>query len=58
MQRPIEKPMGWPPPIEANAIFRRFPLLKSFVVMLTADGRHNELAKPARTLKAINWGPV
>jgi hypothetical protein len=56
--KPIEKPIGWPPPIEAKAMFLLLPSGKVLVIMLTADGRQNEMATPANPRKTISSVPV
>jgi hypothetical protein len=52
--KPTPNPIGWPPPIEANAIFLLLPWGKVLVIMLTADGRQNEIATPAQPRKTIS----
>jgi hypothetical protein len=42
----------------AKATFLRFPGTKVFVMMLTAEGRHMDVAIPARPLKRISCGPL
>lgn len=52
--RPTLNPIGWPPPIEANAMFLLLPCGKVLVMMLTADGKQKEMAIPAKPRKTIN----
>lgn len=55
--KPTVKPMGLPPPIDANSTLRAFHSGNDDVMILTAEGRQNELATPARPRKMTNSGP-
>jgi hypothetical protein len=50
--RPIEKPTGCPPPIDAKAKFLRLPS-RVEVMILTAEGRQNAMATPLRARNRI-----
>jgi hypothetical protein len=52
---PTLKPIGWPPPIEANAMFLLLPWGNVLVMILTAEGRQNEMAIPAKPRKTMIW---
>lgn len=52
--RPMENPIGWPPPMAAKAKLRRFPS-RVDVIMLTADGRQKAIAIPLRPRKIMSW---
>ena len=54
---PKEKPIGWPPPMEANAIFLLFPSGNVLVMILTAEGRQKEIAMPARPRNRMSCEP-
>ena len=54
----MAKPSGCPPPIAAKARFRLLPGTKVLVMMLTADGRHMEVAIPPKPRNRINCGPL
>jgi hypothetical protein len=56
--KPTVKPMGLPLPIDAKATFLAFPSGNDDVMMLTAEGRQNELATPARPRNITSSGPV
>jgi hypothetical protein len=54
---PSEKPIGWPPPIEAKAMFLLFPSGNVLVMMLTAEGRQKEMAIPANPRNIMSCVP-
>jgi hypothetical protein len=56
--KPIAKPSGCPPPIAANAILRRLPGMNVLVMMLTADGRHIDVAIPPSPRNRMSCVPL
>ena len=55
---PKEKPMGWPPPMDANAMFLLLPSGNVLVMILTAEGRQKEIATPAKARNTMSCVPV
>jgi hypothetical protein len=50
--------MGWPSPIDANAVFLLLPCGNAPVMIMTAKGRQKGITTPAKARKMMSCVPV